>query len=470
MSLNQSVKNSDFSEEKERMYYNILVIGYLSICLVHGLVYWYYGDINLAFGTFYISIPAVIFLVTSRFLTKLGLDILGVLITVFTTLSYQFIYGNTPTLFAYYLCIGVGIVSVTPRTIYKALLLSVSIILFNCFILSIREIETILPNTPQNVTISTLFYLMVALVWYVVERSNNALKKKVDLILKSRNEIQDQEIELAVKQKEMLNANNALERMSRKLDQKVELEEALTIQLAEKIEERQGLVNAIHSDLREPLRNIVSFSQLIKRKLDTVEVPQGAKEYLDFALDGGNRMSVMLSDLLKYTNDEEEEMAEVNLSDVIDELRVDLGESIARHYGKIEGVDLPIVMGYPTQLRQLFQNLIANALKFSKKGTPPIIIVSSSVNANGDLEVSVQDNGIGIDEQSIKTVFGLFNRAHSQEGFEGSGLGLAICKKIVTAHGAKISVSSVVGEGTKFSITGMTLANNNVEEPLNYLL
>ena len=238
-----------------------------------------------------------------------------------------------------------------------------------------------------------------------------------------------------------------------RLTRQMMLENALAVDLERKREEREQLVHAIHQDLREPLRGIVSFTQLIRRRLRRDAALADVGEYLAFAEDGGLRMASMLEDLVAYTSEPEgERLSRVDLVDLLGDIEGNLADLIARTGATVRIDPLPVVWGQRTPLVQLFQNLIANALKFSRPGVPPRIELRASDRPDGGVEIAVVDNGVGIPANQLARVFGLFNRAHEGSGYEGSGVGLALCRKIAIAHGGEIRVASVPAEGSVFTV------------------
>ena len=255
-------------------------------------------------------------------------------------------------------------------------------------------------------------------------------------------------------------AAGRLARHNDELAAQVARERDLTRELVAHHGDQEGLVQAIHQDLREPLRGIVSFTQLIGRTLAAHgEGAAAVAEYIAFAEDGGRRMDAMLADLLRYARDEPEEAVAVDLAALAHGVRDDLADALARHGAALELGDLPAVLGYPTQLRQLVQNLVANAIKFHRPGVAPRVSLAASVGASG-ATLEVRDNGIGIPPERLGEVFGLFNRVHvgGERDFEGSGVGLALCRRIALAHGAELTVDSREGEGTTFRLAGLPLA------------
>lgn len=221
-------------------------------------------------------------------------------------------------------------------------------------------------------------------------------------------------------------------------------------------EDQRAVVEAIHHDLREPLRSIVSFTQLAKRRLARHAGSEALADYLSFAEDGGRRMAAMLTDLSAYANDanlaQAEGAAAVPLDEVVAEVRLNVHDAVVRRGARLTAGALPVVVGQRTPLVQLLQNLVSNALKFSRPGVAPAVHLSGYRRDDGLVGVRVADNGIGIPANQIDKVFGLFNRAHGDGDYEGTGIGLALCRKIAIAHGGDISVASVPGEGTTFFI------------------
>ena len=268
--------------------------------------------------------------------------------------------------------------------------------------------------------------------------------------------LKQERAQLALGREQLMLAANEYSVEIASLTQQIIDESRLTSDLERRREEHQRLVHAIHHDLREPLRGIVSFTQLIQRKLRQTEDSESDRlaEYLAFAEDGGRRMARMLEDLVSYTSDTDGERAsQVSLRTLIYEVEQNLDDLIRRSGAHITVESLPVVWGHRTQLLQLFQNLISNALKFSKPGIPPQLHITLDYPPDGGVVVHVRDNGVGIPPNQIEKVFGLFNRAHSADGYEGTGVGLALCRKIVIAHGGDIRVSSVPAEGSTFLIS-----------------
>lgn len=205
-------------------------------------------------------------------------------------------------------------------------------------------------------------------------------------------------------------------------------------------------------DLQEPLRTVASFCQLLeKRYKDTLD--DQAKGYINYAVDGAKRMQVMIDDLLNYarTGKKDAQKSALDLNKMLERILFDLDPMIRTAKASVRVASLPIVVANPTQMTQLFQNLLTNALKFTGD-KDPVIEVSARRQMNS-WEFMVRDNGIGIKEEYYDQIFVIFQRLHSRQSYSGTGIGLALCKKIVENYGGRIWVESKPQEGTSFYFT-----------------
>ena len=207
-------------------------------------------------------------------------------------------------------------------------------------------------------------------------------------------------------------------------------------------------------DLQEPLRKVSTFGNMLRQKYnDSLE--QTGNDYLNRMLDAAQRMQSLLKGLLEYSKvtTKADPFVEVELAEIVGEVLCDLEIKIKRTGAEVRVLELPVVKADPTQMRQLFQNLIANALKFHKEDDKPAIEVSSAV-AEGKLRIMVKDNGIGFEEKHLERIFAPFERLHGRSSqYEGTGMGLAICRRIVQRHGGSITAKSTLGQETTFIIT-----------------
>ena len=203
-------------------------------------------------------------------------------------------------------------------------------------------------------------------------------------------------------------------------------------------------------DLQEPLRMVASYTQLLssryKGKLDS-----DADEFIAFAVDGASRMQRLIQDLLTYSRvgTKGKDLIETSSEDALQQALINLRGAIEDSGALVTHDPLPPVLADETQLIQLFQNLVGNAIKYQRPGVPKVH-VSAVRNGGKKWNFSVQDNGLGIDPQYFEKIFGMFQRLHKRDEFAGTGIGLTICKKIVERHGGNISVESQPGQGSTF--------------------
>ncbi|MEW2389971.1 CHASE3 domain-containing protein [Streptomyces venezuelae] len=206
-------------------------------------------------------------------------------------------------------------------------------------------------------------------------------------------------------------------------------------------------------DLQEPLRKVSSFTQLLQRRY-AGQLDSRADQYIDFAVDGANRMQVLINDLLDFSRVGRLHNAQqsVDLGTVLDRTLSTLSVAIEESGATVTHDPLPTLIADPTQMGMLWQNLIGNAVKFRRAGTPPEIRVTAE--REGDLwRFTVADNGIGIEPDYAEKVFVIFQRLHTKDAYSGSGIGLAMCKKIVEFHGGAIGVDPEYTKGARLVFT-----------------
>ncbi|AEH37224.1 PAS domain-containing protein [Halopiger xanaduensis] len=219
---------------------------------------------------------------------------------------------------------------------------------------------------------------------------------------------------------------------------------------------------AASHDLQEPLRMVTSYLQLLERRYAD-DLDDDAAEFIDYAVDGAERMREMIDGLLEYSRIETqgEPLEPVDLNGVLADVRQDLELRIEESDAEIVAESLPRVRGDAGQLRQVFQNLLSNAIEYSGEGAPTIEI---SASREGTMwEISVADEGIGIDPEQTDRVFEVFQRLHSREEHAGTGIGLTLCKRIVERHDGEIRIDSTPGEGTTVSVTLPVVAGDSQE-------
>ncbi|MFG3144171.1 ATP-binding protein [Streptomyces sp. NPDC048243] len=206
-------------------------------------------------------------------------------------------------------------------------------------------------------------------------------------------------------------------------------------------------------DLQEPLRKVSSFTQLLQRRYGG-RLDDRADQYIDFAVDGANRMQTLINDLLDFSRVGRVHRAHqsVDLDGVMKRTLSALSVGIEESDAVITRDELPTLVADPTQMSMLWQNLIGNAVKFRRPGEAPAIHVSAE--QDGSLwKFAVTDNGIGIDPEYAEQVFVIFQRLHTKDTYKGSGIGLAMCKKIVEFHGGTIFVDPEYTDGTRITFT-----------------
>lgn len=241
-------------------------------------------------------------------------------------------------------------------------------------------------------------------------------------------------------------------------------EEQLTVN-ARKLElsnrELQDFASVAAHDLQEPLRKIQTFSDRLKIKAKE-DLKAEALDYLDRIQSSAQRMQVLINDLLTYSRitTKAKPFAPLDLNRVIEQVVLDLEIRIETSQGKVEWEHLPTIHADETQMRQLFQNVINNALKFSKPGSKPYVRIETKIYEESPLarkgpacQILIQDNGIGFDEKYLDRIFTIFQRLHGRHEYEGTGIGLAVCRKIVDRHGGFITAKSKPGDGSTFLVT-----------------
>ncbi len=217
--------------------------------------------------------------------------------------------------------------------------------------------------------------------------------------------------------------------------------------------ELQEFAYVASHDLKEPLRMVSSYVQLLAKRY-TGKLDKDADEFIAFASGGAKQMQQLIEDLLMYSrvSSKSREPVAVDVNIIIERLVMNLKFLLEEKKGTVRYSGLPVIKADVTQAEQLFMNLISNSLKFADKTRPPVIEITSE--REGDMwKFAVKDNGIGIENNYFDKIFVIFQKLHSKEEYEGTGIGLSICKKIVELHGGRIWVESVIGKGTSVFFT-----------------
>jgi PAS domain S-box-containing protein len=216
--------------------------------------------------------------------------------------------------------------------------------------------------------------------------------------------------------------------------------------------ELQQFAYVASHDLQEPLRMVSSYTQLLAECYQG-QLDAQADKFIAFATEGATRMQQLLEDLLDYSrvSRRPQPFEPINCTTILKDVLTDLAVTMQESSAVVTADSLPTVLGDRTQLRQLLQNLISNAIKFRRE-EPPLVHIRAEPQEDFWL-FTVRDNGIGIDPQFAERIFVLFQRLHSRQEYPGTGIGLAICKKIVERHAGRIWVESHLGEGSTFYFT-----------------
>jgi PAS domain S-box-containing protein len=269
---------------------------------------------------------------------------------------------------------------------------------------------------------------------------------------------------------EQRNAGLARELAARAEAEAARLAEAQVAAVAARLErsnrELQEFASVASHDLQEPLRKIQAFGDRLQARYAEALGEQG-RDYLGRMQAAAGRMRTLINDLLNFSRvaSKGQPFVAVDLARVTQEVLSDLEGRIQQTGARVEAGDLPTLDADPTQMRQLLQNLIGNAMKFHRAGESPVVRIhgralpSPPDGSNGEAagpprcQITVQDDGIGFDEKYLDRIFNVFQRLHGRGVYEGTGMGLAICRKIVERHGGTITAESTPGRGATFVVT-----------------
>lgn len=257
--------------------------------------------------------------------------------------------------------------------------------------------------------------------------------------------------ELKVAHDELRHVNDTLERRIRERTQQLETAN----------KELEAFSYSVSHDLRAPLRHIQGYAEMLGRSLNG-QLSDKSQHYMKTIIDAGEEMGLLIDELLAFSRLGRAELREqsVNLETIVRDVRRDLELSINHREIAWRLESLHVVVGDPAALRQVMANLIGNAVKYTSKCDKAEISISSSVNADGMVVVSVADNGAGFDMKYADKLFGVFQRLHRPDEFEGTGIGLATVRRVVSRHGGQTWAESKVGAGATFYFTLKPAPNN----------
>ena len=227
-----------------------------------------------------------------------------------------------------------------------------------------------------------------------------------------------------------------------------------TAKLEQSNEALQDFAFIASHDMQEPLRKVSAFGDRLKQEYGDSLGEEG-NDYLNRMLNATERMQSLLEALLNYSRvtTKGEPFKEVELAVVLREVLSDLEVGIEETGAEVHVGKLPVIQADPTQMRQLLQNLIGNALKFHKEGVRPMVEVRSTELHKEKVQIVVEDNGVGFEEKHLQRIFAPFHRLHGRSAYPGAGMGLAICAKIVERHKGSITARSSPGQGSTFIVT-----------------
>ncbi|HVY24071.1 MAG TPA: ATP-binding protein [Steroidobacteraceae bacterium] len=230
--------------------------------------------------------------------------------------------------------------------------------------------------------------------------------------------------------------------------------QAMVKQLEEKNQSQERLIHTLSHDLREPVNTLVNFSSLLLDEFG-MTLPVEARRYAGFIHSGSERLRVLLNDLLSLVRLDQQcvELGDCDLNAIFDGVVNDLGSAIEHAHAQITRNELPVITAQCSLLQLLFQNLLANAIKFVARDVTPEVHLDVRAVEDG-WQFRLTDNGIGIAEQYREKVFDLFARLHSRNEYDGTGFGLAACRRIVELHGGRIWIETPAnGKGSCFCFT-----------------
>lgn len=222
--------------------------------------------------------------------------------------------------------------------------------------------------------------------------------------------------------------------------------------LAQSNKELEEFAYVVSHDMKQPIRTITSYLGLLKKKYES-QLDEMANEFIQFSIDGANKMSDLIRDILEYSRvDQQVQLTPgVSLNEMVKKVLKNLTDTIERNKAEVVVDDLPVCTVNETMLGELFQNLIENGIKYNRSEHKKVTVKVKDIGNFWEFEIA--DNGIGFDQEYAEKIFKIFTRLHTNDEFQGTGIGLAICHKVVVKHGGKIWANSVPGQGSKFHFT-----------------
>lgn len=439
-------------------------VGIISI-VVHSI---FNGGLHLIIGDIvgllFYSI-ALVLLSSKRFLLSVNLLVAGVItaLTIHNIIG-DYIFPENLSGFKVYhtlmiqllMLIFLVVVAVSRKQVILFSIISLVTIILHFVVLIIQGV----PTDDQFIATVITIIIEASLAGLGVNFFFN-FSHRILMNLKKQKTIITQQNKAIIKQNEVISEENSF------LEQKVN---ERTEALKQSNDNLKMFSYAVSHDVREPLRMISSFIGLIKRELGRKELDRETiNEYAYFAVDGSQRLDAMINNLLIYTRLDKNKNIDresIDLNDIIYIIQLNLQVLIQEKNAVVYFDDLPEIYANEGNVILLFQNIIANAIKYSRPEVSPIIRISEQ-KASDKVIIEVNDNGRGIDENIIEHIFLPFKRGNNADEEKGTGIGLAICKKIVGGVQGKISVCSNVGKGSTFRIEFPTFTEATEQKIIN---
>jgi signal transduction histidine kinase len=264
--------------------------------------------------------------------------------------------------------------------------------------------------------------------------------------------------DLRARERARVDLQRSNDELERRVRQRTAELDAANAELGRSNRELQDFAFVASHDLQEPLRKIQAFGDLLRGEYGEKLGAEG-RDFIDRMQKAARRMHALIRDLLDYSRvaTRVQPFSRVDLGIVTGEVLEDLQTRIAENGGRVEVGSMPTLDADPLQMRQLMQNMVGNALKFSRPGIPPLVTVEGYIESGLDgspvCRIRVEDNGIGFDPKYADRIFTPFQRLHPGRQYEGTGMGLAVCRRIAERHGGEITATSVPGQGSVFLVS-----------------
>lgn len=315
--------------------------------------------------------------------------------------------------------------------------------------------EQVLTDDPKYLFVSLfiLFFIMLSVILIYEQEKNSfihLLKEQSARLLSQKNEIEQKNQDIDQAHQALLEVNTNLEQ---RINQRTSSLKKSNEKLLQSNQDLEQFAYVASHDLKEPLRMVGNFVQLLEEEY-TEKLDEEGRSYIEFAVNGVKRMSVLIDDLLQFSRIGRKDITfkKVDVNLLVGEKLQNLQQVIKEKNVQIKIAPLPqAIICEKSQLGVVFYNLISNAIKFNDKKTP--IIEVSCEEHEQDWHFSIKDNGIGISENNKEKIFEIFKRLHRKEDYEGTGIGLSLCRKIILRHKGKIWLDSTLEKGTTFYFT-----------------